>query len=581
MASNSGTSVHLYPDQPLVTWDEYLALPWPCAADPATTALKAAQVHLDLFPDDVHHAGNPELNLFTVGAAMIAALIRMEHPIPAARSELTAGERESLAAAFLIERAAGIHPPALASPDRAFAYVVGQLSSQLFVQVPLAVKQVLVMRLLGWDAVDHAGAQAFASLPVGYEYIDADLTIAAVILAHGRKYPYFNLEASLRGLTGTRLRAEVGRAFFERVQLQLSDVSRVVRSELSGSVGLDTRTVAFWLENPLIHMGSGHYLLAPTRMLLDGLLLGVVLRALKAERERTNSESTPLAREFGRRFERYVGAVLGLNPNAGLVTPEAPFATPAGAQYSTTDFVVRKSEGAKDVLLLEAKLRGFRREVFAGSDLSAFHDAVREQLVPPLVQALKTIFNMQRHDFAVLESARNLCESTLRAGRITIGVVSPSFPTSLNCKQVHALAVSVLPAVLAEHEAEKASLRGLVVWAKEFLARRDVAWAWIQVADLEEYAGWTDAPDLAQLVAEFARDARSHDLVIPDRRSFAPTFNDWMRARGARGELHAATRATAGQFWVAMGVRAYGVDIREERELGPGRSADGTAPPTR
>jgi hypothetical protein len=556
----AGTHLGFLPSGPRLSWPEYLALPWPAAADPALVCLQAAQRHLELFaPLTAGFREGDARNTQTIGAAMLAAIARMKEPwTPGA--PLQARAEDALVADFLIDAAARIRPP-LEEGSLALtqAYLFGSLTAQLATQQPLATRQLIVTKLLGWP---NAGPSGSLAADPGTWALDPEpaLRVAAVILAHSQGNVYFSGPESVKGLGDTKLESQVGEAFLSWTSVDAWKLAPRIAEELRDRDGLDTGTLKFWLFNPIVHLGSGHYVLAPNGWLMDSLMLGTVHRLMADERARRGGAKTPLSDALGHRFESYIGEILARAGHGSAVWPEQPISTKRGAKHVSTDFTIWDAADPDAIVLLETKLRGMPAAVFGGSEPGALRAALESVLVPPLFQALRTVYHMHesrsRND--VPADAEPLVDAVLRARQVTVAVVLPDYPTSLNCKLVHRLSEEIVGASILSPEARE-SWPGFATWFTAYRASHYIRWVWLRAADLELYAGWKYAPPLAGTLNRFAALAMARPLLLD--RSVALTWNDWLLSLGASGELHPELRAQAGDFWNSQARAVYGRDL--------------------
>lgn len=559
MSGGAATRVVFLPDDRPLSWPEYLALEWPELAEPATVALQAAHRHRELFkPFHVDASVDGAESTFAIGAAMIAAICRMQDSWAPPDGPLSAGSADVQVARFLIARAAGLQPDAQRLYSSGEAYLIAMLATQLVVSTPFTLKIRLALRLLDWMSPRPERVEPLLtpSVPVS---MSKYLAVCAAILSHAASAVYFHGERSLTALGAAQVSKDEARALLDTLATDALQAGRAFRKRATSIHGLDTGSVAFWLFHPIIHLGTSHYLLAPNGLFVDALVLSTPLRMLDAER-RAGSDRT-LATAHGPRFERYVADVLRQSSAGGRCETEQNVRTTPHDTVSTPDFTLWDPADPHHVTLLEVKATPLPSAWFDGSDPEVLSRVLSGILMPPVVQVLRSVYRLGVAYEAghVRESALELCRRILSSKELNIVVVFPFFPSALNSARLHRLVESAIAAELAKAGEMKSAFIGIETWFAKFRATHYLRWIWLQVTDFEMATGWIDGPSLPYLISAFAGHAAARPLLEfsrpapekgrgPSRDSFAATFNDWLLNRGCPGDLHPSAKAEVDEF---------------------------------
>jgi len=475
-----------------VTWEALLDYDWPRQPHPALVALALAKAALLRIPEGEVSSEDPRASVWTLGAAMLAALAKQTAPLTEADAGRGIGDDEMFVGDCLIELVCGLD--AISDPvdgESIWGAWFGMIGAQHSVQADIGTSLVRARAILGLGMFADPGSQETDDL-IRTHY-GADLATACALLmvlpTRLRTHPAFHVGRELRGSPRRDELAPIFAKMMRGMSREAVDVRRTVLEDMRGLRGLYTVTCAFWQRFPAVHLGSGHYLLAPYRLVAAQLGFGLVLHVMRLALEKYGRRDNPVTVAMGNRFQRYVHRVLSELADHEVVD-EHEFIR--GGSERSADHLVFDPDG-RCVTVVEDKLARLSYRTFFGHGLSALEHDITRWIAPSLRQAFVYLHRAQTAgERRRLAAAReDISRRVVACEAINIVVVVPAFPPIAHAQQIRDRIAAILSDEIESwaREHSRAGV-GLAVWYSRLRSDRRVAWHVLEVEDLENFVAY-------------------------------------------------------------------------------------------
>lgn len=552
---------------PPITWEKYLSSIRGRVPRAVHTALLLAMKATETFPLLGAMMHQSRATIYTVGAAILAALSESDAPL-AEVDALTGGEGDSDAANRLSGWAAAIENPRLGRLDsrdeahmrRVRADIYADVSCQRSIQRSFTLDWALSAFMLGWDPV----SKQFEEPPELAEAVrhafsgDHGPSSAAIALcvAHGARDAYVHLGASAAKVSPVL--ANALRQVLPAIALPAGKVGEVLREDLSQIPGLATRVCAFWFRHPIIHLGAEHYLLAPARFLTAALGIQHLFRVLDAASAIEGRRDTAASRYTGRRLEEFVCIALEAAEERAVVLRQHEF---RADKNDLSPDVILADRGDTVLTLIEVKSRGVGPQAFFGLDPEALYADLAERVGKPLVQLIRWLRSLSdahasgrltgegARDWALLQASREL----------VLAFVCPSIPAGVAGCEFRDAVFSGVRSVLEKDDDLEA------FWLK---LNRDRVCRWIALdaEDVSFLAGWRSKRRIGRTIVQYLRDQSRRPSLSST--GPAPDILEWIEERGwAEGlELSRPVQMMTTTLWDGVSSAAFGRPVQDGTE---------------